>query len=332
VPHADLKILDPVWTTAYITRNHGYMIYDMLFAPDASIRMQPQMVDKYTASADKRKWSFTLRDGLKWHDGQPVTAEDCVLSIKRFAARDAVGQLMAKSLGKLAPVDKKTFALELETPFGLVLESLGKASASPCVMMPARVAVHRPQRADQGLHRLRPFQVHQGRVAARQQGGVPRQQGLRATQGDPERRSGAKLVYVDRVEWRYIPDQATAAAALEAGEVDFWENPRRLRAAPREERRPHRVRHRSQGQSGDGQAQLAASPLQQQEGPPGPSLHGEPAGLSPGRDRQCEVRQDLPQHLHLSAARSRRRPARPSRTWKRPSSSSRRAGTTGGPS
>src|SRR5688572_28607883 len=117
VPHADLKILDPVWTTAYITRNHGYMIYDMLFAPDANIRMHPQMVDKYTASADKRKWSFTLRDGLKWHDGQPVTAEDCVLSIKRFAARDAVGQLMAKSLGKLAAVDKKTFVLELETPF-----------------------------------------------------------------------------------------------------------------------------------------------------------------------------------------------------------------------
>ena len=65
VPHADLKILDPVWTTAYITRNHGYMIYDMLFAPDASIRMQPQMVDKYTTSADKRKWSFVLRDGLR---------------------------------------------------------------------------------------------------------------------------------------------------------------------------------------------------------------------------------------------------------------------------
>ncbi len=105
VPHADLKILDPVWTTAYITRNHGYMIYDMLFAPDANLRMQPQMVDKYTASADKRKWSFTLRDGLKWHDGQAVTAEDCVLSIKRFAARDVVGQLMAKSLGKLAIVD-----------------------------------------------------------------------------------------------------------------------------------------------------------------------------------------------------------------------------------
>src|SRR6266851_1613090 len=225
VPHADLKILDPVWTTAYITRNHGYMIYDMLFAPDASIRMQPQMVDKYTASADKRKWSFTLRDGLKWHDGQAVTAEDCVLSIKRFAARDAVGQLMAKSLGKLAIVDKKTFALELETPFGLVLESLGKASASPCVMMPARVAVTDPNEqikdfTGSGPYRFVKDEWQPGNkvVYVANKDYVPRKE-------NPSGGAGAKRVFVDRVEWRYIPDQATAAAALEAGEVDFWENP-----------------------------------------------------------------------------------------------------------
>ncbi len=225
VPHADLKILDPVWTTAYITRNHGYMIYDMLFAPDANIRMQPQMVDKFTASADKRKWSFTLRDGLKWHDGQPVTAEDCVLSIKRFAARDAVGQLMAKSLGKLAAVDRKTFVLELETPFGLVLESLGKGSASPCVMMPARVAATDPNEqikdfTGSGPYRFVKEEWQPGNkvVYVANKDYVPRTE-------NPSGGAGAKRVFVDRVEWRYIPDQATAAAALEAGEVDFWENP-----------------------------------------------------------------------------------------------------------
>src|SRR5499433_2762829 len=224
VPHADLKILDPVWTTAYITRNHGYMIYDMLFAPDASIHMQPQMVDKFTASADKRKWSFTLRDGLKWHDGQPVTAEDCVLSIKRFAARDAVGQLMAKSLGKLAPLDKKTFVLELETPFGLVLETLGKASASNCPMMPARVASTDPNEQIKDFTGSGPFKFVKDEwqpgnkvVYVANRDYVPRKEA-------PSGGAGAKLVYVDRVEWRYIPDQATAAAALEAGEVDYWEN------------------------------------------------------------------------------------------------------------
>src|SRR5437870_6880713 len=94
VPHADLKVLDPIWTTAYITRNHGYMIYDTLFALDASLKLQPQMVDKYTESKDHLKYSFTLRDGLKFHDGQPVTADDSVASLKRWRARDALRRLL----------------------------------------------------------------------------------------------------------------------------------------------------------------------------------------------------------------------------------------------
>ena len=83
--HSDLKILDPIWTTAYIVRNHGYMVYDTLFATDEKGEIKPQMVDKYEVSADKLTHTFTLRDGLLWHDGQPVTAEDCVASIKRWA-------------------------------------------------------------------------------------------------------------------------------------------------------------------------------------------------------------------------------------------------------
>src|ERR1051326_6348566 len=94
VPHADLKILDPIWTTAYITRNHGYMIYDTLFALDANLQMRPQMVDKFTVSPDHSKYTFPLRDGLKFHDGQPVPAEDCVASVKPRAARDALGRLL----------------------------------------------------------------------------------------------------------------------------------------------------------------------------------------------------------------------------------------------
>src|SRR5258707_3558536 len=81
IPIADLKVLDPIWTTAYVTRDHAYLIYDTLFASDASLQIKPQMVDKYTVSRDHMKWSFTLRDGLKFHDGQPVTAEDSVASL-----------------------------------------------------------------------------------------------------------------------------------------------------------------------------------------------------------------------------------------------------------
>src|SRR3954449_8667174 len=84
VNHSDLKILDPIWTTAYIVRNHGYMIYDTLFAMDAKQEVKPQMVEKYEVSADKLTYTFTLRDGLAWHDGSPVTPDDCIASIKRW--------------------------------------------------------------------------------------------------------------------------------------------------------------------------------------------------------------------------------------------------------
>src|SRR5713101_5699789 len=87
VMHSDLKILDPIWTTAYISRNHGYMIYDTLFATDAKGEIKPQMVGNYDLSADKLTYTMTLRDGLVWHDGKPVTAEDCVASIKRWGQK-----------------------------------------------------------------------------------------------------------------------------------------------------------------------------------------------------------------------------------------------------
>jgi len=92
VKHSDLKIVDPIWTTAYITRDHGYMIYDTLFATDANNQIKPQMVEKFDLSADKLTYTFTLRSGLLWHDGKPVTAEDCVASIKRWGAKDAMAR------------------------------------------------------------------------------------------------------------------------------------------------------------------------------------------------------------------------------------------------
>ncbi|HLM13026.1 MAG TPA: ABC transporter substrate-binding protein, partial [Reyranella sp.] len=104
VAHSDLKVLDPIWTTAFITRNHGYMVYDVLFAQDEQLRIQPQMVDKYQVSADKLTWTFTLRDGLEWHDGKPVTAEDCVASLKRWQARDPMGQKLADFVVEWKPV------------------------------------------------------------------------------------------------------------------------------------------------------------------------------------------------------------------------------------
>jgi peptide/nickel transport system substrate-binding protein len=238
VPHADLKILDPIWTTAYITRNHGYMIYDTLFALDANLQIKPQMVDRFTQSRDHMKYTFTLRDGLKFHDGPPVTAEDCVASIKRWGARDALGRLLMASVARLAPVDRRTFALDLETPFGLVLDALGKPSASPAFIMPARLAATDPneqikESIGSGPYRFAKDDWQPGNrvVYVRNGDYVPRTEA-------PSGAAGAKRVLLDRVEWRYIPDPATVGAALEAGEVDYWENPQ-LDFVPRLEKNPN---------------------------------------------------------------------------------------------
>jgi peptide/nickel transport system substrate-binding protein len=126
VMNSDLKILDPIWNTAFVIRDHGYMIYDTLFATDADGEIRPQMVDKTEVSADKLTYRFTLRDGLKWHDGQPVTAEDCVASIKRWAARDAVGQKLMTFVTAVAATDASTIEIRLKEPTGLLLPALGK--------------------------------------------------------------------------------------------------------------------------------------------------------------------------------------------------------------
>src|SRR4029453_7311760 len=144
VPQADLKNLDPIWTTPYITRNHGYLVYDTLFGTDENSEVRPQMVDRTSVSPDGIKFTLTLRDGLKGHDGQPVLSEDCVESLKRWGKKDRFGQLLMAHTGKIAPVDKKTFTLELAERFGPVLEALGKPSSNVPFMMPARIGATSP--------------------------------------------------------------------------------------------------------------------------------------------------------------------------------------------
>ena len=144
VMHSDLKIVDPIWTTAYITRNHGYMIYDTLFAMDANGTIKPQMIDKYSVSADNLTWTFTLRDGLLFHDDKPVTADDAVASIKRWAQKDSLGQKMNSFVKEWKVVDAKTFTATLSTPTGLMLLALGKPSSNVPFIMPKRIAETSP--------------------------------------------------------------------------------------------------------------------------------------------------------------------------------------------
>ena len=122
VMNSDLKIVDPIWTTAYVQRGFGYIVWDTLFALDDKLQVKPQMVDKWEVSPDKLTWTFTLRDGLVWSDGTPVTSEDCIQSIKRWGARDSMGQKMLASVAGFEKVDDKTFKMKMKEPDGLVLE------------------------------------------------------------------------------------------------------------------------------------------------------------------------------------------------------------------
>src|SRR5271154_6520823 len=126
IAQSDLRVLDPIWTTAYISRNHGYMIYDTLFAIDAEFAPHPQMVGDFSVSPDKLSYHFTLRDGLGFHDGSPVRGIDCVASLKRWMARDSHGQSIAAVLDEIKPDGDKSFSIKVKEPFSLMIDALAK--------------------------------------------------------------------------------------------------------------------------------------------------------------------------------------------------------------
>ena len=223
VAHSDLKVLDPIWTTAFITRNHGYMIYDVLFAQDEQARIRPQMVDKYEVSPDKLTWNFTLRDGLEWHNGQPVTSDDCIASIKRWAARDSLGQQLIASVGDIKVVDAKTFTLVFKEPFGLVLEALGKPSSTVPFMMPKRVAETDPFKQIEDYTGSGPFIFKKDEWKPGEKVVYVKNPKYKPRSEPPSMLAGGKVVKIDRVEWAAISDPLTAVNALQQGEIDLVE-------------------------------------------------------------------------------------------------------------
>jgi len=224
IPQADLTVLDPVWTTAYVTRNHGLAVFDTLYGTDASYNAQPQMVAGHTVENDGKLWRLTLRPGLMFHDGTPVLARDCVASIARWGKRDAMGQTLMAYTDELAAPDDKTIQFRLKKPFPLLPDALGKVASAICAIMPERLAKTDPftqvtEMVGSGPFRFKADERVVGArvVYERFAGYVPREG------GEPQWTSGPKRVFVDRVEWTTIPDQATAASAMQTGEMDWWE-------------------------------------------------------------------------------------------------------------
>ncbi len=224
VPQSNLTAFDPVWTTALVTRNHGFMVYDMLYGMDANLNPQPQMAAGHLIEDDGRRITITLRPGLKFHDNTPVLARDCVASIKRWMARNPYGQVLATRTDALMALDDQRLEFRLSKPFALLFNALS-AIGNACVIMPERLAATDPYKqvtdtTGSGPFRFLPGEFNSGSlmVYARHDGYVPRNETVSFT-------AGGKRALMERIEWHIIPDAATASAAIQAGEIDWFEQP-----------------------------------------------------------------------------------------------------------
>ena len=231
VPYTDLAVLDPIVTGNYSVRNHALMVWDTLYGVDETYAAQPQMVAGHTVENDGRLWTLTLREGLRFHDGEPVLARDAVASIRRWAARDPIGRALLEQTDELSAPADRTIVFRLKSPFPLLPFALGKHVGNVMVVMPQRLAETDPARAvpeiiGSGPYRYLAAERLQGALNAygRFDGYVPR------PSGTPSLLAGPKIAHFARVEWQTIPDAATAVAALQKSEVDWveWPSPDHL--------------------------------------------------------------------------------------------------------
>ena len=224
VPQANLSLLDPIFTTAQPTVNHGWAIYDLLFGIDGKLRPKPQMAEGYALSDDARTYTIKLRDGLRFHNGEPVRAQDCGPSLARWAARETIGQTVWQYVDEYKATDDKTLVIKLKRPIGIFIDAIARGGASVAFMMPEHMAKTDPFKQIQehigsGPYKFLPKEFIAGAAVAYERFAeyVPRQE-------PAEWSAGGKVAHFTRIEWKIIPDTATAAAALQAGEVDWYEH------------------------------------------------------------------------------------------------------------
>lgn len=226
VPHSNLAILDPIWTTAYMSRNHGYMIYDTLFGTNEKNEIKPQMVDTWTESPDHRLWTFKLRKGLAFHDGKPVTGEDVIASLARWGKRDAMGSALMTFVDRMDSPSPDTFRIFLGEACGFVLEALGKPSSNVPFIMPKRVADTDAFKQIDDYTGSGPYIFKKEEFKPGDRAVYLKNAKYVARNEPPSGSAGGKQVHVDRVEWNLaLRDGQAQANALIKGEVDILEAP-----------------------------------------------------------------------------------------------------------
>jgi len=223
VMSSDLKIVDPVWSSIQISRTHGYLVYDTLFSVDADLKPRPQMVERHAVSADGLEYTLTLREGLTWHDGTPVTAADCVASLQRWMPRDTMGQKLLANLKELVAVDPRTIRLTLSGPYAFVLESLAKPGGVVPFMMPERLAKTPGNQQITESVGSGPFKFKADEWKPGEKTVYVKNETYKPRPEPPSNFAGGKVAKLDRVEWVAIPDPQTAVSALQAGEIDAVE-------------------------------------------------------------------------------------------------------------
>jgi peptide/nickel transport system substrate-binding protein len=223
VPQANLTLLDPIITTAAVTANHAWMVWDTLFGVNAAQQAKPQMADGYTVSDDGRTYLIKLREGLKWHDGEPVRAQDCAASLARWAMRDTFGQTIAKVIDAWGAADDRTIKVTLKQPFPLLIDAIAKPDAQIAFMMPERLARTDPYKTITEIVGSGPFRFSKDEFVAGSSAAWEKFDGYVPRQEPADWTTGAKVANFQRIEWKIIPDAATASAALQSGEVDWYE-------------------------------------------------------------------------------------------------------------
>ena len=225
VADADLAIIDPVITTSYQTRDHGFMVFDTLYGQDDEYRVRPQMVEGHTTESDGKLWKLTLRDGLTFHDGSKVLARDAAASIARWGKRDSFGQALLSRIDEISAQDDRTIQIRLKEPFPLLPDALGHYSPSMCPIMPVRIAETDASKPISEMVGSGPFRFKADERVPGSRIVYEKFQSYRPRNEPPSRTAGGKIVHIERVEWMIIPDTATIASALTNGEVDWWGTP-----------------------------------------------------------------------------------------------------------
>lgn len=222
---AEPRVLDPVVNWLAVTHEHAYLVYDNLLALDAEFRPQPQMVGKVDVSADGTVTTLTLRPGLAFHDGSPVTSADAIASIARWAKRDTTGRRLVAMGLRMEQVDATTFRLTLPRPTPLLLEGLAKPTGAALFVMRQKEAETEATTAIKEIVGSGPFRW----VASEYRPGhklvYERNQAYQPRAEAPSNFAGGRAPRVDRVEWVIMPDSGTAVAALQNNELDYYESP-----------------------------------------------------------------------------------------------------------